>query len=94
MACLEKLWSEEFVKHWMNNCLINPSGKREGWMACDYLGEYMIGRFKILACDAQSKIFQLSSEYPRSFDYDLSEIMDTDDGGVQLFSEHSFIHYD
>ena len=26
--------------------LINPSGKKEGWMACDYLGEYVVREVK------------------------------------------------
>jgi Family of unknown function (DUF6589) len=45
-ACLSKLWSDELVKFWMQNCLINPSGKKEGWMACDYLGEYVVREVK------------------------------------------------
>jgi hypothetical protein len=31
---------------WMENYLINPSDKAEGWMACDFLGEYVIGQVK------------------------------------------------
>ena len=43
---LSKLWFDELVKFWMQNCLINPSGKKEDWMACDYLGEYIIHEIK------------------------------------------------
>ena len=47
-ACLSKLWSDELVKFWMQNCLINPSGKKDSWMACDYLGEYVVREVKNL----------------------------------------------
>ena len=47
-ACLAKLWGPEMCKHWMHTCLINPSGKREGFMACDYLGEYIVREFQDL----------------------------------------------
>jgi len=30
----------------MENCLINPSAKKEGWMACDFLGEYVVQEVK------------------------------------------------
>jgi hypothetical protein len=41
-ACLAKIWSPDLIRFWMNNCLINPSGKKESWMACDYLGEHIV----------------------------------------------------
>lgn len=47
-ACIKRLWSPEFLKFWMDNCLINPSGKRTGWMACDYLGEYVVREIKAM----------------------------------------------
>jgi hypothetical protein len=47
-ACIKKLWSPEMKRFWMENCLINPSGKKEGWMACDYLGEYIVGQVKAM----------------------------------------------
>ena len=47
-ACLSKLWSDELVKFWMQNYLINPSGKKGSWMACDYLGEYIVREVKNL----------------------------------------------
>jgi hypothetical protein len=45
-ACLSKLWSAEFREFWLDFCLINPSGKQEGWMACDYFGEYVVREVK------------------------------------------------
>ena len=30
----------------MENCLINPSTKKQGWMACDFLGEYVVWEVK------------------------------------------------
>lgn len=47
-ACIKKLWSPEMKQFWMENCLINPSGKKEGWMACDFLGEYIVGQVKAM----------------------------------------------
>jgi hypothetical protein len=46
MACIKKLWSPEMKVFWMENCLVNPSGKAEGWVACDFLGEYIVGQVK------------------------------------------------
>ena len=45
-ACLKLLWSEQMKEFWMENCLINPSGKKEGFMACDYLGEWVVREVK------------------------------------------------
>lgn len=45
-ACLKKLWSEDMKKFWLDNCLINPSGKAQGFMACDYLCEYVVREIK------------------------------------------------
>jgi phage gp37-like protein len=45
-ACLKRLWSDEMKEYWMENCLINPSGKVEGFMACDFLGEYVVREVK------------------------------------------------
>ena len=45
-ACLKKIWSAGFREFWMQNCLINPSGRAEGWVACDYLGEYVVREVK------------------------------------------------
>lgn len=45
-TCLNKLWSNELVEFWMQNCLINPSGKKMGWMPCDYLEEYVVREVK------------------------------------------------
>lgn len=42
MACIKKIWSDAFRKYWLDNCLINPSGHAEGWLACDFLGEYVV----------------------------------------------------
>lgn len=47
-ACIKKLWSPEMKQFWMENCLINPSGKKEGWMACDFLGEYIVAQIKAM----------------------------------------------
>src|SRR5436305_76280 len=32
----------------MENCLINPFGKKEGWMACDFLSEYIVEQVKAM----------------------------------------------
>lgn len=45
-ATLKKLWSEDMKQFWLNNCLINPSGKAQGFMACDYLCEYVVREVK------------------------------------------------
>jgi hypothetical protein len=45
-ACLKRLWSDDMKTYWMENCLINPSGNSQGWMVCDYLGEYVVREVK------------------------------------------------
>jgi hypothetical protein len=45
-ATLKRLWSEDMKEFWLNNCLINPSGKAQGFMACDYLCEYVVREVK------------------------------------------------
>lgn len=47
-ACLTKLWTVEFREFWLDTCLINPSGKREGWMPCDFFGEYVVREVKAM----------------------------------------------
>ena len=46
MACIKKLWSPQMKQFWMENAMVNPSGKKEGWMSCDYLGEFIVGQVK------------------------------------------------
>jgi hypothetical protein len=41
-ACVRKLWSPELTQSYMQMCLLNPSGKLGGWMACDYINEYVV----------------------------------------------------
>jgi hypothetical protein len=45
-VCLKKYWSDDYRKFYMQNCLINPSGKIEGWMADDFFCEWLIGELK------------------------------------------------
>ena len=46
MACLKYIWSPEFIKFWMDNCLVNLSGKTTGFMACDLLCEHVVRECK------------------------------------------------
>jgi hypothetical protein len=61
-ACLSKLWSTRLIQYWMDNCLVNPSGKREGWMACDFLGEYVVREVQALM---HNTINEKTSEFLR-----------------------------
>jgi hypothetical protein len=45
-ACLKKYWSDEYVRFYMDNCLINPSGRPNTFMADDFFCEWMIGQAK------------------------------------------------
>jgi hypothetical protein len=45
-ACLERIWSPEMREFWMDNCLINPSGKPTGFQACDFFGEWVVREIK------------------------------------------------
>ena len=47
-ACLKKLWSPEFRDFWLKNCIVNSSGKKNGFMPCDLLGEYVVRETKAM----------------------------------------------
>lgn len=46
VACLKKIWSGPFKTFWRENALVNLSGKREGFIACDMLNEYVVREIK------------------------------------------------
>jgi hypothetical protein len=46
MTCIKRLWSPRMKKFWMENCLINLSGKAGAWMACDQLCEHVVKEVK------------------------------------------------
>lgn len=46
MACLRKLWSPDYKKFWMDNCLISLSGRQHGFMACDEVCEHFVREIK------------------------------------------------
>ena len=48
IACLDEYWSPRYKQWWMDNCLVNPSGKAGGFMACDYLSEYVVREAKAM----------------------------------------------
>jgi hypothetical protein len=41
-ACLRLLWSERLRKFWMENCLVNISGRRGNFVPLDMLNEYVV----------------------------------------------------
>jgi len=45
-ANLREIWPEDLVNHWMENCLVNLSGKRKGFMTLDGLNEHIIRELK------------------------------------------------
>jgi hypothetical protein len=47
-ACLTTYWSGQYKEFWMRNCLINLSGKREGFRACDAVCEHLIREIKAI----------------------------------------------
>jgi len=46
IACLEKIWSPELQHFWMDNCVVNLSGKKNGFMPLDMLNEYIVREVK------------------------------------------------
>ena len=46
IASIKKIWSPEFRKFWEENSLVNLSGKKEGFIACDMLNEYVVREVK------------------------------------------------
>jgi hypothetical protein len=46
VACLKKMWSDGLRTFWRENALVNLSGKREGFIACDMLNEYVVREIK------------------------------------------------
>lgn len=63
MASIKRLWSDEFRAFWMENSLINLSGKRGGFMALDMLNEYIIREVKNLIANI---ITSATDEYLRN----------------------------
>lgn len=61
-ACIRRLWSEELKVFWMQNCLINMSGKREGFIALDMFNEYIVREVKNLMSD---NVTEETDEYLR-----------------------------
>lgn len=61
-ACLKKYWSPAYRQFFLENCLINPSGKKEGWMATDFFCEWIIGELKAMFPD---NVTEQSLEYMR-----------------------------
>jgi hypothetical protein len=45
-AQLRGIWSERLQKFWMENCLVNLSGKRNAFMPLDQLNEYIVREVK------------------------------------------------
>ena len=48
VACLRKIWSQDFREFWQDTCLVNSSEKATGYMACDMLCEYLVRELKDL----------------------------------------------
>lgn len=42
VACLRKIWSQDFREFWQDTCLVSSSGKATGYMAYDMLCEYLV----------------------------------------------------
>jgi hypothetical protein len=47
-ACIKVYWSEGYKRFWMENCLINLSGKQNGFRACDAVCEHLIREIKAI----------------------------------------------
>ena len=47
-ACLKACWSEEFKEFFLENSLINLSGKKNGWMPCDAINERVVKEAKAM----------------------------------------------
>jgi len=45
-ACLKKVWSKDLVKFYMDNCLINISGRAGAFQPCDKLNENFVDYVK------------------------------------------------
>jgi hypothetical protein len=45
-ACLTKIWSPEFREFMLHQCLLNVSGKPDGFYATDLLNEYVVREVK------------------------------------------------
>jgi hypothetical protein len=51
-ACLEGgIWSDRLSKFWMENMVVNLSGKKSGFIALDMLNEYIVREVKTLIPD-------------------------------------------
>jgi hypothetical protein len=91
-ACLAKLWSPEFRDFWLDFCLINPSGKKEGWMPCDYFGEYVVREVKAMMHNDKGEVnnrFLRETLSPLIMNFrEIRKVME-DQCGVPFSSQHS-----
>jgi hypothetical protein len=46
VASLKKIWTPEFKTHFLENCLVNQSGKKKGWEPVDKANEHLINDIK------------------------------------------------
>ena len=42
VASIKKLWKEPMIEQWLQSCIVNPSGRAGGWLACDLFCEWVI----------------------------------------------------
>ena len=47
-ACLKAYWSPDFKEFYLENSLINLSGKKNGWMPCDAVNEHVVREAKAM----------------------------------------------
>src|SRR5579859_6557921 len=45
-ACIRKVWSPDLAEFYKQNCIINVSGKKGGFMPDDKLNEFIVGQVK------------------------------------------------
>ena len=91
-ACLTKLWSARLRDFWMDFCLLNPSGKKEGWMACDYFREYVVQEVKAMMHNDKGEVndrFLPQTISPLILNFRaIREVIETQ-AGVSFRSQHS-----
>jgi len=91
MACLTHLWSDGFRTHWLDNCLVNPSGSPKGWMPDDQYGELVVREMKDKFSAVNANHFRNIMSRQVMFNREVRESIYKDIGATQHYQHSSAV---
>jgi len=91
MACLTHIWSDDFRTHWLENCLVNPSGSRKGWMPDDQYGELVVREMKDKFSAVNANHFRNIMSRQVMFNREVRESIYRDIGATEHYQHSSAV---